>query len=74
MNFKHAQTGKINGGILALIIGGIALAGLLAYGWLSGQELPLWPALAVAAVNLVAAGKIVRDTQQRRRDTHSRRS
>lgn len=53
-------------GLLALGAGGLGLAGLLLYGWQSGQELPLWPAVAVAVVNLVAAGKILRDVLQRR--------
>lgn len=61
------QTGKINAGSLTLIIGGVALAGLLAYGWRSGEELPLWPALAVVAVNLVGAAKIAMDTKKARK-------
>lgn len=49
----------MNFGAMTLLIGGLALAGLLLYGWQSGQELPLWPAIAVALVNLFAAVRIV---------------
>jgi len=40
---------------------------MLIYGLKSGQELPVWPAIAVALVNLVAAAKIVIDVKQARR-------
>ena len=65
MNFK--QDGFINGAVIALLIGGLMLGGLLAYGALSGQELPFWPAIAVVVVNLVAAVKLVIDTKRARR-------
>lgn len=60
------QNGFVNFGIMTLLVGGLALAGLLIYGAQSGHELPLWPALAVALVNLVAAGKIVFDIKKTR--------
>ncbi len=60
-------TGKMNMGNLTLLIGGLALAGLLLYGWTTGQELPLWPALAVVGVNLLAAGKILLDARKNRK-------
>lgn len=65
MNFK--QDGFINGAVIALLIGGLMLGGLLFYGSISGQELPFWPAIAVVLVNLVAAAKIVIDTKRARR-------
>lgn len=52
---------------MTLLIGGLALAGLLAYGLMSGHELPLWPAIAVALVNLVGAGKLIYDVRQTRK-------
>ncbi|MCF8149873.1 MAG: hypothetical protein K9K30_07395 [Burkholderiaceae bacterium] len=58
------QEGFISGSIVTLLIGGLALLGLLVYGLRSGQELPLWPALAVALVNVVAAAKIVVDIKK----------
>lgn len=59
MTFRHIQRGAIDGNGMALLIGGVALVGLLVYSAVSGYELPLWPALAVIAVNLVAAGRMV---------------
>lgn len=59
MNSIHTQRGAIDGNGMALLIGGVALGGLLVYSAVSGYELPMWPALAVIAVNLVAAGRMV---------------
>lgn len=53
-------------GSMTLIVGGLALLGLLAWGWVSGQSLPLWPALLVAAVNVVASVKVFRETKAKR--------
>lgn len=61
---KRKQDGFMNGGVMTLLIGGIALGGLLVYGSRSGQELPLWPAVAVCLVNLVAAIRIILDVQK----------
>lgn len=61
------QRGAINASVLTLLVAGAALAGLLIYGWQSGQELPLWPALAVAAVNVIAAMKVAMDTRNARK-------
>ncbi len=56
---KHKQHGLIKGDVIGILIGGLALGGLLVYGAVSGQALPVWPALAVALVNVVAAGNVV---------------
>lgn len=66
LTLNSRQNGFVNFGIMTLLIGGLALAGLLIYGAQSGHELPLWPALAVTLVNLVAAGKIVFDIKKTR--------
>ena len=58
MTLKHLQRGAINGGVIALLIGALALGGLLIYSAVSGYELPFWPAMAVIAVNVVAAGRL----------------
>lgn len=55
---------------MTLLVGGLALAGLLAYGLISGHELPLWPALTVALVNLVGAGKLIYDARLARMQKH----
>lgn len=52
-------------GSMTLLVGGLALAGLLLWGWKTGQELPLWPALLVAAVNLFGAYRLVREARAR---------
>jgi hypothetical protein len=52
-------------GSMTLIVGGLALAGLLLWGWKTEQELPLWPALLVAAVNVFGALKLVLETRAR---------
>jgi len=64
---KFKQSGFINFGSMTLLVGGLALAWLLAYGLMSGHELPLWPAVAVALVNLVGAGKLIYDVRQTRK-------
>jgi hypothetical protein len=42
-------------GSMTLLVGALGLALLLLWGWQSGQELPLWPALLVAGVNVFGA-------------------
>ena len=64
---SRKERGNASFGVMTLIVGALALAGLLAYGWRSGQPLPLWPAIAVALVNIVAAVKIVLDIKKARR-------
>lgn len=58
------QNGFISFAAMTILVGGLAFAGLLLYGLKSGQELPLWPAIAVALVNLVAAAKIILDVKK----------
>lgn len=62
MNYR--QDGFISFAAMSILVGGLAFAGLLLYGLKSGQELPLWPAIAVALVNIVAAGKIIFDVKK----------
>ena len=52
-------------GSMTLIVGGLALAGLLFWGWNTGQALPLWPALLVIAVNVFGAVKLVHEIKTR---------
>lgn len=61
-----SNQGILSFGSMTLMVGGLALFGLLAWGWLSGQSLPLWPALLVAAVNVVGALKLVQETKAKR--------
>ena len=64
MNRK--QDGFISFGTMTLLVSGVAFFGLLMYGMTSGQELPLWPAIAVALVNVIAAAKIVMNVRKAR--------
>jgi hypothetical protein len=57
--------GVLSFGSMTLLFGGLALPGLLLWGWKTGQELPLWPALLVAAVNVFGAVKLVMETRAR---------
>jgi len=59
-------TGMLSFGSMTLAVGGLALFALLAWGWLSGQQLPLWPALLVAGVNVFGAIKLVQETKAKR--------
>lgn len=59
-------TGMLSFGSMTLAVGGVALFALLAWGWASGQQLPLWPALLVAGVNIFGAFKLVQETKAKR--------
>lgn len=64
------ERGFVSFGAMTLLIGGLALAMLLLYGWKSGYELSSWQAVAVVLVNLVAAAKLVLDTKKMRELRH----
>ena len=70
----HKQHGFINGGVITLLIGGLAIGGLLLYGLLSGQELPVWPAVLVGLVNLVAAVKVILDVKKTKQQRDATRA
>ena len=53
------KTGVFSFGSLSQLVGALALVGLLLYGWITEQQLPLWPALLVVAVNVALAVKLV---------------
>ncbi len=60
------KKGVLSFGSMTLLVGGLALVGLLVWGWKTGQELPLWPALLVAAVNVFGAVKLVMETRAKK--------
>lgn len=51
---------------LSQVVGALALVGLLLYGWSTGQQLPLWPAVLVVGVNVVLAVRLVLEIKARR--------
>ncbi|MCK6403955.1 hypothetical protein ABIC99_003735 [Sphaerotilus sulfidivorans] len=59
------RAGVLSFGSMTLLVGGVSLAGLLFWGWRTGQELPLWPALLVAGVNVFGAIKLAMETRER---------
>ncbi|MBE0474983.1 hypothetical protein [Rhodoferax sp.] len=58
MTSKHFQRGAVNGATVTMLIAALVLGGLLVSSAVSGYELPFWPAMAVIAVNLLAAGRL----------------
>ncbi len=58
MTSKHLQRGAVNGAVITMLIGALVLCGLLVSSAVSGYELPFWPAMAVVAVNVVAASRL----------------
>ncbi|MBC8210500.1 MAG: hypothetical protein H8E21_05480 [Gammaproteobacteria bacterium] len=66
---EYREKTYLSFGVMTLIVGGIALCGLLLYGWKSGQELPFWPALAVSIVNILGALRLVKE---RKNQTHKK--
>ncbi|MFN3987909.1 MAG: hypothetical protein ACK4KV_20660 [Rhodocyclaceae bacterium] len=48
----------LKGDVIAIVIAGLLVVGLLGHYAISGKEIPVWQALTVAAVNLVAAGRL----------------
>lgn len=61
------QYGFINGGTMTILVGGLVLGVLLVHSLKSGQAMPLWPAVVVCLVNLIAAVKIILDVKKARR-------
>ena len=70
----HKQLGFMNGAVITLLIGGLAIGGLLLYGLVTGQELPVWPAVLVGLVNLVAAGKVILDVKKSKQQREEMRA
>jgi Na+-transporting NADH:ubiquinone oxidoreductase subunit NqrB len=52
--------------IMLIVVAGVAMGGLIAYHAIEGTEVPIWQALAVAAVNVVASIKLVLGVRKNR--------
>lgn len=63
---KAVQRGFLNGGMLVILISGVLIGALFIHSYATGQELPLWPAVAVICVNLFGVWKIVGEVRARR--------
>ncbi len=64
---KAVQRGFLNGGMLVILVSGVMIGGLFIHSYTTGQELPLWPALAVIGVNLFGVWKLLSEVRARRR-------
>ena len=69
---KHKQHGVIKGDVIGILLGAVALGGLLLYGSMSGQPLPVWPAIAVALVNVLAAGNVFWGVRKAKRERQAK--
>lgn len=68
---KNKQAGIIRGDIVGLLIAAVMLGSLLAYGALSGHDLPLWPSLLVIGVNVVSAAYAFNGARKRKQERNS---
>lgn len=66
---RNKQSGIIRGDIIGLLIAAVMLGGLLIYGSVSGQDLPLLPSLLVIGVNVVAAFYVFKAARKRKQDS-----
>lgn len=63
---KAGQRGFLNGGMLVILVSGVLIGVLFIHSYATGQELPLWPAVAVICVNLFGVWKIIGEVRARR--------
>jgi hypothetical protein len=54
--------------ILVILMAAIALGAMFGYYAFTGTEVPVWQALAVATVNLLAAGKLFMTVKKAKRE------
>lgn len=64
---KFLQRGAIDPGMTIILISGLILGALFVHSYTTGEELPIWPAIAVICVNLVGVWRTIKDVQARRR-------
>ncbi len=58
MNLSRKETGFITADIVVILIAAVAVGGLFAYHAIKGDEIPVWQAMAVGAVNVLAAARL----------------
>lgn len=64
---KSLQRGAIDPGMVITLISGLIIGGLFVHSYATGEELPIWPAIAVICVNLFGVWRTLKDVQARRR-------
>lgn len=64
---KFLQRGAIDPGMAIILISGLILGALFVHSYTTGEQLPIWPALAVICVNLAGVWRTLKDVQARRR-------
>jgi len=67
-NRNWSKTKVFRRDIAVILIAALAISALFAYYAISGNEIPVWQALAVGAVNLVAAGRLFMTVKKARRN------
>ncbi len=70
MNSK--QSGFLRKDIIVILIAGVALLGLFGFYAINGQPVPIWQAVLVGIVNLVAAGKLFLTAKRAREEARHR--
>ncbi len=55
---SRKETGVISPDIVVILIAAVAVGGLFAYHAIKGDEIPVWQAIAVGAVNVLAAARL----------------
>lgn len=58
MSSSRKEAGFITADIVVILIAAIAVGGLFAYHAIKGDEIPVWQAIAVGAVNVLAAARL----------------
>lgn len=64
---KSLQRGAFDPGMAIILISGLILGGLFVHSYATGEELPIWPAIAVICVNLFGVWRTLKEVQARRR-------
>ena len=69
---KHSQSGFLRKDIIAILVAGAAMIGLLGYFAAKGEPVPFWPAFFVGLVNIVAAARLFLSAKKARAEAAAR--
>lgn len=70
---KTQQAGFFRKDILVILIAGVALLGLFSYYAIKGEPVPVWQAVLVGVVNIVAAAKLFLTVKKAREQLENER-